>query len=122
MLRHWYYRAFLVIFVVLSLATGRQAQSQPPDPNSVDVVISPTPPADEFDPGGFLVVFRLIFSMRTLGESSLRSIGPSAAIIDSQSGKAAQKGAARSIRRVSMPARRSPAASGTSSSIRWASC
>src|ERR1700674_4733361 len=57
MLRHWYYRAFLVIFVVLSLATGWQAQSQPPDPNSVDVVISPTPPADEFDPGGFPIDF-----------------------------------------------------------------
>jgi len=51
-----------------------------------------------------------------------REASPSAAIIDSQSGKAAQKGALRSIRRVSMRARRSPAASATSSSIRLASC
>jgi transposase len=55
-------------------------------------------------------------------ERAGREASPSAAIIDSQSGKAAQKGAPRSIRRASMPARRSPAASGTSSSIRLASC
>ena len=46
---------------------------------------------------------------------------PSAAIIDSQSAKAAQKGGRRSIRRASMRARRSRAASGTFSSIRSAS-
>jgi transposase len=51
-----------------------------------------------------------------------REASPSAAIIDSQSGKAAQKGALRSTRRASTRARRSLAASGTSSSIRLASC
>jgi transposase len=51
-----------------------------------------------------------------------REASPSAAIIDSQSGKAAQKGALRSTRRALTRARRSPAASATSSSIRWASC
>jgi hypothetical protein len=45
-----------------------------------------------------------------------------AAIIDSQSAKAAQKGAKTSIRRASMQARRSKVARGTSSSIRLASC
>ena len=51
-----------------------------------------------------------------------REASPSAAIIDSQSGKAAQKGAPRSTRRASMRARRSLVASATSSSIRLASC
>ena len=55
-------------------------------------------------------------------ERAGREASPSAAIIDSQSGKAAQKGAPRSTRRASIPARRSPAASVTSSSIRLASC
>ena len=45
-----------------------------------------------------------------------------AAIIDSQSAKAAQKGALRSIRKASMRARRSRVASATSSSTRSASC
>jgi transposase len=49
-----------------------------------------------------------------------REASPSAAVIDSQSAKAAQKGGRRSIRRASMRARRSRAASGTSSSIRSA--
>ena len=47
---------------------------------------------------------------------------PTAAIIDSQSAKAAQKGALRSTRKALMRARRSRAARGTSSSIRSASC
>jgi transposase len=47
-----------------------------------------------------------------------REASPSAAIIDSQSAKAAQKGGPRSIRRGMTPARRSPAASGTSWLIR----
>jgi transposase len=47
---------------------------------------------------------------------------PTTAIIDSQSAKAAQKGAKTSIRRASMLARRSRAASATSSSIRLVSC
>jgi transposase len=51
-----------------------------------------------------------------------RQASPTAAIIDSQSGKAAQKGAKASIRRASMLARRSRAASATSSSTRSASC
>ncbi len=51
-----------------------------------------------------------------------REASPTAAIIDSQSAKAAQKGAPRSTRRASTRARRSRAASGTSSSIRSASC
>ena len=55
-------------------------------------------------------------------EQAGREASPSAAIIDSQSGKAAQKGAPRSTRRASMRARRSPAASAISWSIRWASC
>jgi transposase len=45
---------------------------------------------------------------------------PSAAVIDSQSAKAAQKGGRRSIRKATMRARRSRAASGTFSSIRSA--
>jgi transposase len=51
-----------------------------------------------------------------------REASPTAAIIDSQSAKAAQKGAKASIRRASMLARRSRAASATSSSIRLVSC
>ena len=51
-----------------------------------------------------------------------REASPTAAIIDSQSAKAAQKGAPRSTRRATMQARRSRAASGTSSSTRSASC
>ena len=51
-----------------------------------------------------------------------REASPTAAIIDSQSARAAQKGAARSTRRATMRARRSRAASGTSSSTRSASC
>ena len=47
---------------------------------------------------------------------------PTAAIIDSQSAKAAQKGGPRSTRRALMRARRSRAASGISSSTRSASC
>ncbi len=53
-------------------------------------------------------------------ERAGREASPSAAIIDSQSARAAQKGGPRSIRRATMPARRSPAASGTSWSIRSA--
>jgi transposase len=51
-----------------------------------------------------------------------REASPSASIIDSQSAKAAQKGAHRSLLRASMQARRSRAASATSSSIRLVSC
>src|SRR5665213_911533 len=53
-------------------------------------------------------------------ERAGREASPSAAIIDSQSGKAAQKGALRSTRKALMRARRSPAASAISWSIRWA--
>ena len=55
-------------------------------------------------------------------EQAGREASPTAAIIDSQSAKAAQKGALRLTRRASMRARRSPGASVTSSSIRSASC
>jgi transposase len=51
-----------------------------------------------------------------------RDASPTVAIIDSQSAKAAQKGAKPSIRRASMQARRSKVARGTSSSIRLVSC
>jgi transposase len=54
-------------------------------------------------------------------EKEGREASPSAAVIDSQSAKAAQKGGRRSIRRASMRARRSRAASGTFWSIRSAS-
>ncbi len=49
-----------------------------------------------------------------------REASPSAAVIDSQSAKGAQKGGLRSTRRASMRARRSRGASGISSSIRSA--
>ena len=55
-------------------------------------------------------------------EAAGREASPNAAIIDSQSAKAAQKGAPRSTRRAMMQARRLRAASATSSSIRSASC
>jgi transposase len=53
---------------------------------------------------------------------ALRAQGPTAAIIDSQSVKGAEKGAVASIRKATMPARRSRARSGTSWSTRSASC
>ena len=53
-------------------------------------------------------------------EHAGRQASPSVAIIDSQSAKAAQKGGRRSTRRASTRARKSPAASATSSSIRSA--
>jgi transposase len=51
-----------------------------------------------------------------------RQASPTAAIIDSQSAKAAQKGAPRLTRRASMRARRSRAGSGIFSSTRSVSC
>ena len=51
-----------------------------------------------------------------------REASPTVAIIDSQSAKAAQKGAPSLIRRASMRVRRSRAANGIFSSIRSASC
>jgi transposase len=53
-------------------------------------------------------------------EQAGREASPTAAIIDSQSAKAAQKGGRRSIRRASMRARRSRAANATSWSTRSA--
>jgi transposase len=53
-------------------------------------------------------------------EQAGREASPSAAIIDSQSARAAQKGGLGSTRRATMRARRSPGASGTSWSIRSA--
>jgi transposase len=55
-------------------------------------------------------------------EQAGRDASPTAAIIDSQSAKAAQKGALHLTRRALMRARRSRAASAISSSIRSASC
>ena len=54
-------------------------------------------------------------------EQAGREVSPSVAIIDSQSGKAAQKGDLRSIRRATMRARRLRVESGTSWSTRSAS-
>ena len=53
-------------------------------------------------------------------EQALREASPSAAIIDSQSVKSAEKGGRASIRTATMRARRSRARSGTSSSTRKA--
>jgi len=53
-------------------------------------------------------------------EAAGREASPSAAIIDSQSARAAQKGGPRSTRRAMTRARKSPAASATSWSIRSA--
>ena len=53
-------------------------------------------------------------------EAASREASPTAAIIDSQSVKSAEKGGLRLIRRAMMQARRSRARSGTSSSIRRA--
>jgi transposase len=53
-----------------------------------------------------------------LREKEGREASPSAAVVDSQSAKGAQKGGRRSIRRASMRARRSRVASATSSSTR----
>ena len=55
-------------------------------------------------------------------EQAGREASPTAAIIDSQTSKAAQKGALRLTRRASMRARRLRAASAISSSIRSAFC
>jgi len=55
-------------------------------------------------------------------EQAGRDANPTAAILDSQSAKAAQKGASRSTRKGMTRARRSPAASATSSSISLACC
>src|SRR5450631_3614910 len=55
-------------------------------------------------------------------EQAGREASPTVAIIDSQSGNAAQKGALRSTRRALMRARRSRDASAISSSIRSAYC
>jgi transposase len=53
-------------------------------------------------------------------EAAGREASPTAAIIDSQSARAAQKGGPRSMRRAMTRARRSPAASATSLSTRSA--
>jgi transposase len=55
-------------------------------------------------------------------EQAGREVSPSVAIIDSQSGKAAQKGGLRSTRRAMILARRSRVASATSWSTRSVSC
>jgi transposase len=55
-------------------------------------------------------------------EQAGREVSPSAAIIDSQSAKGAQKGGRRLTRKASMRAKRSRVASGTFSSIRSGYC
>lgn len=55
-------------------------------------------------------------------EQEGREASPTAAVLDSQSAKAAQKGGPRSIRRAMTRARRSRAANATSSSTRSACC
>jgi transposase len=55
-------------------------------------------------------------------EQAGKEPSPTAAIIDSQSAKAAQKGALRLTRKGTMQARRSRDASGISSSTRWVFC
>jgi transposase len=55
-------------------------------------------------------------------EQEGRDASPTAAIIDSQTAKGAQKGGLGSILRATTRARRSRAASGTSWSTRWVSC
>jgi hypothetical protein len=55
-------------------------------------------------------------------EQAGREASPSVAIIDSQTARGALKGGPRSIRRATMQGRKRSGASGTSSSIRSASC
>ena len=55
-------------------------------------------------------------------EQAGKDASPTAAIVDSQSVKGAEKGAPASTRRATTRARRSRARSGTSWSTRWASC
>jgi transposase len=55
-------------------------------------------------------------------EAAGREASPTAAIIDSQSARAAPKGALRSIRRASTLERKSQAASAMCSSTRWVCC
>jgi transposase len=55
-------------------------------------------------------------------EQEGREASPTAAIIDAQSAKSAQKGGLRSILQATTRARRSRVASGTSWSTRWVSC
>ncbi len=55
-------------------------------------------------------------------EKAGREASPTAAIIDSQSVRSAEKGGPMSIRRATTPARRSTARSGTSSATRSACC
>ena len=55
----------------------------------------------------------------TCREQAGRAASPIACVIDSQSVQSAEKGGPRSIRRATMPARKSRERSGTSLSIRW---
>lgn len=98
------------------LATGCQWQALPKD-------LPPKSTAHHYfilwDRNGTLVRIHdaLYVAVR---EAAGRAASPSAAIIDSQSAKAAQKGGLRWIRKASMRARRLRAASATSSSTRSA--
>lgn len=100
------------------LATGCQWQALPKD-------LPPRSTAHHYfilwDRDGTLVRIHdaLYVAVR---EAAGREASPSAAIIDSQSAKAAQKGGRRWTRKASMRARRLRVASVTSSSTRSASC
>ena len=100
------------------LATGCQWQALPKD-------LPPRSTAHHYfimwDRDGTLVRIHdaLYIAVR---EAAGREASPSAAIIDSQSAKAAQKGGLRWTRKASMRARRLRAASVTSSSTRSAFC
>ena len=104
------------VFYVLS--TGCQWQALPKD-------LPPKSTAHHYfmlwDWGGTLERIHYALYVETR-EREGREASPTAAIIDSQSAKAAQKGALRSTRRALMRARRSPGASAISWSIRSASC
>jgi transposase len=104
------------IFYVLS--TGCQWQALPKD-------LPPKSTAHAYfmlwDWDGTLACIHYVLYV-AVREKEGREASPSAAIIDSQSAKAAQKGGRRSIRRASTQARKSPAASGISSSTRSACC
>jgi transposase len=104
------------IFYVL--ATGCQWNAVPTDLPPKSTIYDYL---DLWDWDGTLerIHFALYLAVR---EQAGREASPTVAIIDAQSAKGAQKGGLRSIRRAMTRAKRSKVASGTSSSIRSASC
>ena len=104
------------IFYVL--ATGCQWNAVPTDLPPKSTIYDYL---DLWDWDGTLerIHFALYLAVR---EQAAREASPTVTIIDAQSAKGAQKGGLRSIRRAMTRAKRSKVASGTSSSIRSASC